>query len=207
MTRTSTTLQVSTGSSRRTAKRWSSSYEGRIRRRSGLSRRLDAGIRLVFGGSAYLFEYLNQSAALGQQRQSHGGQVVAQDELLADLSASLTAFYNATVELGVASSVTTFTASDFGRTFPSNGGGSDHGWGNHQMIVGGSVHGGDLYGTVPTLVEDGPDDSGQGRWIPTTSVDEYAATLARWFGVASSDMSLVLPNLGRFASTDLGFMG
>jgi uncharacterized protein (DUF1501 family) len=138
---------------------------------------------------------------------THGGQLAAQDGLLADLATSLTAFYNATVELGVASNVTTFTASDFGRTFPSNGGGSDHGWGSHQMIVGGAVAGGNLYGTVPTLVEDGPDDSGEGRWIPTTSVDEYSATLARWFGVGSADLGTIFPNLGRFSRPDLGFMG
>jgi uncharacterized protein (DUF1501 family) len=138
---------------------------------------------------------------------THGGQLAAQNDLLADLSTALTAFYNATVELGVPGNVTTFTASDFGRTFPSNGGGSDHGWGSHQLIVGGAVTGGNIYGTVPTLVEDGPDDSGEGRWIPTTSVDEYSATLARWFGVGSADLGTIFPNLGRFSRPDLGFMG
>lgn len=156
-------------------------------------------------------------AALGLSRQiffcaadgydTHGDQLVAQYDLFTDLSASLTAFYNATVELGVANQVTTFTASDFGRTFPSNGSGSDHGWGSHQMIVGGAVRGGDLYGRVPTLVTEGPDDSGEGRWIPSTSVDEYSATLARWFGVGSADLGTIFPNLGRFARPDLGFMG
>jgi uncharacterized protein (DUF1501 family) len=107
----------------------------------------------------------------------------------------------------VASDVTSFTASDFGRTYPENGGGSDHGWGNHQMVVGGAVHGGDLYGRVPTLVEEGPDDAGEGRWIPTTSVDEYSATLARWFGVGNADMATIFPNLSRFNRPDLGFMG
>jgi uncharacterized protein (DUF1501 family) len=155
--------------------------------------------------------------ALGLQRQvffcaadgydTHGDQLDAQDGLLADLSACLTAFYNSTVELGLASNVTAFTASDFGRTFPSNGGGSDHGWGSHQMVVGGAVHGGDLYGQVPTLVEDGPDDAGEGRWIPTTSVDEYSATLAKWFGVGNADMATIFPNLSRFNRPDLGFMG
>ncbi|MEA2693985.1 MAG: hypothetical protein QOJ16_3372, partial [Acidobacteriota bacterium] len=127
--------------------------------------------------------------------------------LLTDISASLSAFYNATIELGLANDVTTFTASDFGRTLMSNGSGSDHGWGNHQMILGGAVRGGDIYGKVPTLSEGGPDDSGsQGRWIPTTSVDEYSATLARWFGVTSTDMATVFPNLSRFNNPDLGFM-
>ena len=138
---------------------------------------------------------------------THGDQLPAQADLLADLSAGLTAFYNATVELGIAANVTTFTASDFGRTFPGNGGGSDHGWGSHQLVIGGAVHGGDLYGRIPTLVEDGPDDSGQGRWIPTTSVDEYSATLARWFGVGNADMGTIFPNLSRFGTPNLGFMG
>ncbi|HXO21585.1 MAG TPA: DUF1501 domain-containing protein [Thermoanaerobaculia bacterium] len=137
---------------------------------------------------------------------THGDQLVTQGGLLADLNDALTAFYNATVELAVAGGVTAFTASDFGRTFPSNGGGSDHGWGSHQLVVGGAVQGGDVYGRVPTLVEDGPDDSGQGRWIPTVSVDEYSATLARWFGVGASDLALVFPNLGRFNHPNLGFV-
>jgi uncharacterized protein (DUF1501 family) len=162
-------------------------------------------------------ELISVRAALGLSRQvffcaadgydTHGDQLAAQDGLYTDLSASLTAFYNATVELGVASNVTTFTASDFGRTFPSNGAGSDHGWGSHQLVVGGAVSGGNIYGTVPTLAEDGPDDSGQGRWIPTTSVDEYSATLAKWFGVGSADIGTIFPNLGRFNHPDLGFLG
>ncbi|HEX3532013.1 MAG TPA: DUF1501 domain-containing protein [Thermoanaerobaculia bacterium] len=156
-------------------------------------------------------------AALGLSRQvffvatdgfdTHGDQLASQAGLLDDLSASLTAFYNATVELTVASNVTTFTASDFGRTFPGNGSGTDHGWGSHQIIVGGAVQGGNIYGHVPTLVTEGPDDSGEGRWIPTTSVDEYSATLARWFGVGTADMGTIFPNLGRFNNPNLGFMG
>jgi uncharacterized protein (DUF1501 family) len=102
--------------------------------------------------------------------------------------------------------VTGFTASDFGRTFVSNGKGSDHGWGGHQMVFGGAVNGGDIYGSMPQLVVNGPDDTGRGRWIPTLAVDEFAATLAKWFGVPASEMAHVLPNLGRFPSSDLGFM-
>lgn len=130
----------------------------------------------------------------------------AHASLLGQVSASLNAFYNATVELGCADRVTAFTASDFGRTFSSNGDGSDHGWGNHQIIVGGAVKGGDIYGRMPTLTVNGPDDTGRGRWIPTTSVDEYGATLARWFGVSETNMSVAFPNIGRFAKPNLGFV-
>ncbi len=126
--------------------------------------------------------------------------------LLQQISQAVNSFYNATIELGIANQVTTFTASDFGRTYRSNGDGSDHGWGNHQFVVGGAVNGGDIYGKMPTLTVNGPDDTGQGRWIPTTSVDEYAATLASWFGVSSTDLPVVLPNIGRFAKPNLGFL-
>jgi len=138
---------------------------------------------------------------------THGDQLTGQANLLTELSQGLNAFYNATVELGVASQVTTFTASDFGRTYPTNGSGSDHGWGSHQFVMGGAVQGGRLFGTFPTLAVNGPDDTGQGRWIPTTSVDEFSATLATWFGVSASDLSTVLPNIGRFAHPNLGIFG
>jgi len=127
--------------------------------------------------------------------------------LLAQVSEAMQAFYNATVELGAANQVTTFTTSDFGRTYRPNGDGSDHGWGSHHFVVGGAVKGGELYGKMPNLTVGGPDDVGQGRWIPTTSVDEYAATLARWFGVSDTNLPVVLPNIGRFAKPNLGFMG
>jgi uncharacterized protein (DUF1501 family) len=143
----------------------------------------------------------------------HDNQVDATDtttgahaNLLRDLSLSLKAFYDATVEMGVPDRVTTFTASDFGRTYNTNGRGSDHGWGSHHLILGGAVKGGDVYGRIPNLTIGGPDDTGRGRWIPTTSVDEYNATLAQWFGVSPSNISTVLPNIGRFHTTDLGFM-
>ena len=144
---------------------------------------------------------------------THDGQVGADPlqgahaDLLTELDDAISAFDAAMTELAVADSVTTFTASDFGRTYQANGNGSDHGWGNHHFVTGGAVRGGRFYGEMPALAVGGPNDAGQGRWIPTTSVDEYSATLARWFGVAASDMGLVLPNLGRFATTDLGFMG
>ena len=130
----------------------------------------------------------------------------AHANLLADLSSSMAAFYTATNELGVSNQVTSFTASDFGRTLKSNGDGSDHGWGSHHMILGGAVKGGDIYGKMPDLTLSGPDDTGSGRWVPSTSVDEYSATLAKWFGVSATDLSTVLPNIGRFATSDLGFM-
>ena len=126
--------------------------------------------------------------------------------LLRNVSQSVDAFYKATVQLGIQNDVSLFTASDFGRTFPVNGGnGSDHGWGNHQFVVGGGVSGKQLYGTYPTLAVNGPDDTQLGRWIPTTAVDEYAATLARWFGVSETNLHQILPNLSRFPRTDMGF--
>ena len=137
----------------------------------------------------------------------HGGQVTGHGPLLAELSGAMKSFYDATVELGVANQVTTFTASDFGRTYIPNAGGTDHGWGNHQFIMGGAVQGGDIYGQMMSLAVNGPDDTDRGRWIPSTSVDEYSATLATWFGVSASNLPVVLPNIGRFAKPNLGFMG
>jgi uncharacterized protein (DUF1501 family) len=138
---------------------------------------------------------------------THANQVAAQEPLLTELSAAMKSFYDATVELGVANQVTTFTASDFGRTYNPNAGGTDHGWGNQQFILGGAVQGGDIYGRLPSLTVGADDDIGRGRWIPSTSVDEYGATLARWFGVSDTNLPVVLPNLGRFAKPNLGFMG
>ena len=166
---------------------------------------------------------IGASPTLGLKRQvffvqlggwdTHAAQLVNTDPvngthagLLAQISQAVNAFYNATIELGVANQVTTFTASDFGRTYRSNGDGSDHGWGSHHFIVGGAVNGTNLYGKMPTLTVSGPDDTTQGRWIPTTSVDEYAATLATWFGVSPTDLPTVLPNIGRFAKPNLGFL-
>jgi len=133
--------------------------------------------------------------------------VGAHTNLLRNVSQSLGAFYAATAELGCADQVTAFTASDFGRAFSTNGDGSDHGWGSHHFILGGAVKGGDLYGRMPEWTVNGPDDTGLGRWIPTTSVDEYSATLASWFGVSATNLPLVLPNIGRFAKPNLGFLG
>jgi uncharacterized protein (DUF1501 family) len=126
--------------------------------------------------------------------------------LLGRVSDAMNSFYNATIELGVASGVTTFTASDFGRTMTSNGDGSDHGWGSHHFVLGGAVHGGSFYGTAPAIAVNGPDDVGQGRLLPTTSVDQFAATMATWFGVPDSSLATVVPNIGKFNSRNLGFV-
>ncbi len=159
---------------------------------------------------------ISASGALGLRRQiffvglggfdTHGSQLSDHPRLLNLLSTALGAFYSATVELGVADRVTTFTASDFGRTLKHNGEGTDHGWGGHQFVMGGAVKGGDVYGTYPVMALDGPDDVGEGRLLPTIAIDEYAATIAKWFGVAAGDIPLVVPNIGRFARRDLGFL-
>ena len=157
-------------------------------------------------------------AALGVQRQiffaslgnfdTHADQLALQSTLLAEISPALAAFYNATVELNVASEVTTFTMSDFSRTFqPNSNNGSDHAWGSHHMVIGGAVKGGQIYGTYPTLALAGPDDSGSnGRWVPSTASSQYAATLAQWFGVPTADLPTILPSIGNFSSNNLGFV-
>jgi uncharacterized protein (DUF1501 family) len=178
-----------------------------------------------FPQNSYFASQLKQVAkiiqvrgALGLQRQiffvsmggfdTHSGQLAAQDSLFNDMNQSLNAFYQATTEMGVANNVTTFTLSDFGRTYSPNSDGTDHAWGSHHLIMGGAVKGGDFYGTFPTLAVNGPDDgTGQGRWVPTTSVDQYAATLAAWFGVAAADLPSIFPNLANFPTQTLGIMG
>ena len=139
---------------------------------------------------------------------THTNELATLATLLGQLSPALRAFHDATTLLGVANQVTTFTLSDFGRTFmPASGAGSDHAWGNHHLILGGAVRGGALYGRYPELVRGGPDDADtEGRWIPTTAVDQYGATLARWFGASEADLGAIFPNLGRFPVRDLGFL-
>jgi uncharacterized protein (DUF1501 family) len=147
---------------------------------------------------------------------THSAEIGGQGGLLTQVSQAISAFYAATVELGIQDKVTTFTMSDFGRTLqPAGTGvnavGTDHAWGNHQLIVGGSVLGHTLYGTYPTLALGGPDDTDggsnpRGRWIPTTSVEQYAATLATWYGLSSADLATVFPLIGRFATPTLGFL-
>jgi uncharacterized protein (DUF1501 family) len=137
---------------------------------------------------------------------THDNQINDHEDALGELSAALKAFYDSTVELGVEQQVTSFTASEFGRTLSINGDGTDHGWGAHHLVVGGSVNGGRIYGTPPSLILNGLDDAGWGQIIPTLSVDQYAATLSTWFGLSDTDRALVFPNLSRFNSANLGFM-
>ncbi|HXN22219.1 MAG TPA: DUF1501 domain-containing protein, partial [Candidatus Dormibacteraeota bacterium] len=146
---------------------------------------------------------------------SNGGQL----GLLSQISQAVGSLYQASIELGIQNQVTIFTSSDFSRTFVPGGGstGTDHAWGSHQFVVGGAVNGGDFYGQYPSLTlgtGDPPEsldtdggDNARGRWIPTTSVDQYAATLANWYGLAPSDRGLVFPNLVNFGSNPiLGFL-
>lgn len=126
--------------------------------------------------------------------------------LLNEVSEAMFAFQRAMEQIGVGDGVTCFTASDFGRTFPTNGQGSDHGWGSHHLVMGGGVRGQQTYGAFPIQQINGPDDTSTGRWIPRIAVDQYAATLARWFGVSNTYMNTVFPNIGRFQTADLGFM-
>ncbi len=157
-------------------------------------------------------------AALGVTRQiffaglgnfdTHGSQLELQSGLLSQVSKAMAAFYEATQELNLANQVTTFTMSDFSRALqPNTSGGSDHAWGGHHMVMGGAVQGGRIYGTYPTLVLGGPNDSDtNGRWVPTISSSQYGATLASWFGVSSSHLNTIFPSLSNFSTHDLGFV-
>jgi uncharacterized protein (DUF1501 family) len=137
---------------------------------------------------------------------THDNQLTTQPGLHATLAAAIDSFYKATVELGVAANVTTFTASDFGRTLTSNGDGSDHGWGAHHFVVGGAVKEG-VYGQFPTVALNTAEDVGSGRLLPTTAVLQYGATLASWFGVPDSGLADALPGIGNFGARNLGFLG
>ncbi|NRF67407.1 DUF1501 domain-containing protein [Aquincola sp. S2] len=138
---------------------------------------------------------------------THSAQSWAHWDLLRVVGEAMAAFHAATVEMGVANGVTTFTESDFGRTLQPSGSGTDHGWGNHLLVMGGAVRGGEMYGNFPMPALGGPDDAGsRGVLIPTTSLDQFGATLAKWFGVGPAAMAQVFPNLGYFSSADVGFM-
>ncbi len=178
---------------------------------SGLAQQLKMVARIIAArGTLNMTRQIFFCSAGGYD--THGDQPVAHANLLAALSKSMKALHDATAapELDVADKVTSFTAADFGRTCKSNGLGSDHAWGNHHMVCGGAVQGGKHYGSFPVFQLGGPSDTDNGnptgRWIPTTSVDEYSATLSRWFGVSESALDVIFPNLRRFPSRDLGFM-
>jgi uncharacterized protein (DUF1501 family) len=154
---------------------------------------------------------------------THSGQSWQQFSLLQQVAAGMQAFYSATQDLAIANQVTTFTESEFGRTLQPSGSGCDHGWGNHHLVLGGAVAGGDIYGRYPQMALGGPDDClsnsnpstpARGAWLPSTSIDQFAATLGKWFGVDMNDStvtSIAFPSLASFTSqglpADLGFMG
>jgi uncharacterized protein (DUF1501 family) len=146
---------------------------------------------------------------------THSSQIVGQGSLMQQVSQAMKAFYDATVELGRQNEVTAFTLSDFSRTLQPSGtlaqAGSDHAWGNNHLVLGGAVAGNTLYGTYPNLALGGPNDTDggttpRGRWIPTTSVEQFAATLATWYGLSPTDLPAVFPLIGRFPTPNLGFV-
>ncbi|MGZ8340294.1 MAG: DUF1501 domain-containing protein [Telluria sp.] len=161
---------------------------------------------------------MSAAPALGAKRQvffvsmggfdTHDDMLERHPGLLADLSSALASFYAATAELDLGDKVTTFTASDFGRTMSANNDGSDHGWGSMHFVLGGAVAGKRLYGTAPVVANGGPDDVGQGRLLPTTSVEQFAATLGKWMGVSDSELLGMLPGLGNFnaSARNMGFV-
>jgi uncharacterized protein (DUF1501 family) len=163
-------------------------------------------------------QIIQVQSSLGMRRQiffcslggfdTHTNEINTHLTLYPQLSPALAAFYDATQELGMAQNVTTFTESDFNRTFqPTSGQGSDHGWGGHHFVVGGAVQGGQIYGAFPEFELGGPNDTDtRGRWIPTTSIDQYGATLCSWFGIPDSALPTIFPNFPNFGSQKLGFV-
>jgi uncharacterized protein (DUF1501 family) len=165
---------------------------------------------------AMVARVISVRAALGASRQvflvsmggfdTHAGQDTNHAGLLSQLAGAIAWFQTTMGQLGSANDVTLFTASDFGRALLANGDGTDHGWGSHHFVIGGAVRGRQIYGTFPDLTPNAPTDAGNGRLIPTTSVEQYAATLASWMGVDNALMPTILPNLTNFPQTSLGFM-
>jgi uncharacterized protein (DUF1501 family) len=159
---------------------------------------------------------IGAGAALNMRRQvffvsiggfdNHNALMTDHPNLMTRVNQALSEFYAATVELNLQNKVTTFTASDFGRTLASNADGSDHGWGSHQFVMGGAVNGGRFYGTAPHVSLNTDDQVGQGRLLPSTGVDQFAATLARWFGCNTGELAGILPNVTNFTNTNLGFV-
>jgi uncharacterized protein (DUF1501 family) len=139
---------------------------------------------------------------------NHSKLIESQDSLFGTLAPAMNAFYRATEEIGVADRVTLFTETEFGRTFgPSSTAGSDHAWGNHQLVMGGAVKGGEMYGRFPDLAIQGPEDAGdRGQWIPSTSLDQYAASLSAWFGVPVNELNSIVPNLANFTGARPAFL-
>jgi uncharacterized protein (DUF1501 family) len=170
-------------------------------------------------------QIMSVRAALGLGRQifycelegfdTHGAQSPTQDPLLQQLSQAVGAFYTATQEVGTVANTVTFTTSEFGRTLQPNGSaGSDHAWGNHHFVIGagaasgGSLQGGQFWGQFPSLALGGPDDANtRGTIVPTLSVEQYAATLAQWFGVSAASLPSIFPNLTNFSTQNIGFLG
>ncbi len=175
--------------------------------KSGTASQLLAIAKLIEGRSAIGAQRQIFFASLGGF-DTHSNQLTRQASLLSELGPALKAFHDAMSAIGDINRVTTFTLTDFARTLqPNTDGGTDHAWGNHHFIMGGAVKGRLHYGTFPTLALDGPSDAGnEGRWIPSTAVDQYAATLAQWFGVSGPSLASVLPNIGAFPNLDLQFM-
>jgi uncharacterized protein (DUF1501 family) len=136
----------------------------------------------------------------------HNNLIADHPARLGQVADAMKAFHDATVSLGLADKVTTFTASDFGRTLSNNGDGSDHGWGSYHFVMGDAVEGKRWFGQLPAMAVNGPDDVGGGRLLPAIAVDQYAATLASWFGVQPGDLADVVPRIGRYATVNLGFM-
>ena len=174
---------------------------------------LAAQLRMI----ARLIYARNAAGGLGMKRQiffarlgafdTHDNQLRPHASLLSTLNEALQSFYQTTVELGVADSVTTFTLSEFGRSMTRNRGGTDHGWGSYSLVMGDAVDGGKIYGELPDLTPGSPDDSGTGgRIIPKISIDQYGASLAKWMAISDTDLLSVFSNLGNFSTRDLGFM-
>lgn len=165
---------------------------------TGLGDQLELIARLISARSGLGLSRQVFFASIGGFDTHGDDQLSRQQALFTEIDQAVTAFHAAMTEQGLAQQVTLFTASDFGRTLASNGQGSDHGWGSHQLVVGGGVNGRRIAGRFPNLALGGPDDAGEGRWIPTTSVDQMAGDLGRWFGADASQLAAVLPNLSAF---------